>query len=220
VDSNDLDTAIANHRAALADQLRNLGVADGLDETQFTRLLDNALNLVARYELWRAYPAAKRLSKVEQRVGLQQRKMFRTKVGAALAAVNDVLKYAAKIKTGSQPNPLFAKSVDALAVPPLEQARAALKAIPLDWGNFKTVRDVLPFEDPKSDARVALMDFFTDVCGLTKSQASVRAGQIGNAVLGWAVDVVDKSESANPNRARAVLKSLQRAKNRPTNDDD
>jgi hypothetical protein len=54
------------------------------------------------------------------------------------------------------------------------------------------------------------MELFTNECGLTKSKASQRTGEIGNALLGWDIDLEDQHESGNPKRARAVLKSYDR----------
>lgn len=202
-----LDEMIAATKRDLSQQLENLGVLHDLRPEQRDKLIDVVMKFRAGYGQWRSFSQSTRLLRTDQRVGIRQRRMFRTKVTNAVAAVDDALKYAARV---CDRNEIFARSLRGLATPFLQEAKKSLESIPLGWGNFTAPLEGSAFQSPKQDARFELMEYFSRDCHLTKSQASQRTGAIGNALLGWAIDLADQSDSANPKRARAVLKSYAR----------
>src|SRR5207237_7306083 len=116
------------------------------------------------------------------------RRIFRRRLRSAVQAVDRALQFAARVSDGSRRNPVFARTLQGLAVPHMKSAKAALEAIPIEFANFMRPRSGDGFKDAKQDARLTLMDFFIRRCGLRASIASVRTAKIGNGLLGWHVN--------------------------------
>jgi hypothetical protein len=206
----DFAEMVAGKRRELDERLGRLGVFRDLSPDQRERLTDIVMQLSGAHGLWREYPELKKRIRVDQRLGDAQRRMFRGKVKNAIAAVDDALNYVSRVSSGTPPNEFFAQTLRNFAAPYLHQAKKALQTIPLEWRNFTRPASGSGFENSKAEAREALMTFFIDTCGLTKSKASQRTARIGNSLFGWNVDESDRHESANPARSRAVIKSYNR----------
>ena len=193
----------------------------GIDIRQQQRLVAIVMRLRAT-ESWRQrYPEAGRQLRVEQKSGRSQRRIFGNRVKAALNAVHDTLKYAAKISHG---NELFGRSVVAFAVPHLKTAQAALEDLRHGIETFGIIKNPVSdgltdvgralYTDQRPLARQELMDFFENECNLTNREASVRTARIGNRFKWWTVHEQDHHESANPKRARSITRSVARQRKR------
>jgi hypothetical protein len=206
----DFEEILAASKRELSERLEQHGIYRDLGAEQRNRLADLVGRFSVAYNLWEKYPHSAKLLRADERNGNTQRKRFKNKINDAVMAVDAALKYAGKVGGGARPNEIFARILRSFATPFLQDAKKALESIPLLWGNFTKPSSGSGFHDPKQEARVALMEFFVADCRFTKSEASVRTGKIGNVFLGWDIDLEDQHESANPKRARAVLKTYSR----------
>lgn len=206
----DFSEMLAAKKRQVSDRLEHLQVFRDLDPERRDHLTDIVLQLSAGFGLWQDYPQSQKWIRIDQRFGSGHRRKFNAKVKKALAAVDDALEYVSKIEDRVVRNEFFARTLRNFATPHLEDAKKALQTIPLGWRNFMKPVTGSGFENPKREARAALMAFFAHECGLTSSEASVRTARIGNELLGWKIHEYDHHDSANPKRSRAVLKSIAR----------
>ena len=214
--ANDLDCApqIAGIKQQLSEQLTKENVAQGLKPEQRDHLVELVLHWEARYGLQREDPQFEKLLRIDAIKGGGQRRKFARKVRKALKALDDALAYAHSIRDG-----LFGATLPYSVVPRLEETKAVLLNTGVEGPDFvRPIPDRLGadeqlFANPRTDATLALMDFFK-VCELTQNEASQRTARIGNALGWWDVHTSDHHESHNPNRSRAIERRISRRTDR------
>jgi hypothetical protein len=140
-------------------------------------------------------------------------------VAKAQAAVEDALKYIAKVNSEKPRNEYFARTLTQLAERHLEDAGQALKEIPLHDERFVTPMShrltsagKTFASNPNAEARTLLSSFFADTCGLKMKEGDRRTALIGNEFQLWKVAIDDEYAAGDPGApgSSAIRKSRTR----------
>ena len=199
----------------------------GLDVVVGDPVLDGELvRLVAQHNagftMWRDNPEVQRHLRTDAKLGEASRRVFRGKVAEAVALVDELLKYVAKISRG---NPLLARTLRDTAVPHLKSARQSLAAIRLKSSrlNTTTAARLTPLgksfaSNPTSGARQELTTFLATVCNVGTREADRRTALIGNELGWWKVNIDDEWIPIDDRRgargSAAIRKSRVRSRRR------
>jgi hypothetical protein len=186
-DGADLNDAIVAKQRRVASYLQKWNLSDDLSLSQQAQLAKTVLRYQAAFRQFRQYcgndrpslgdEATHRLTAqdlpLDRKHGPAQRRMFSRKVGKAIAAIEDALAYA----NDDSKTAVYARTLQAFAVPRLGQAREALIDT-LEWNNLLQPPGGLDLPDPRTKATAALMEFFCKECHLPIPEARFRTAEI------------------------------------------
>jgi hypothetical protein len=213
-ESRSFEDMLRQRQERIHQALTQLGVYEGLASDAKPRLVDLVSACVAAHRSRAMFPkASQKWLQLDEKHGTGQRRMFARKVRKALASIEDVLDYVARV--GSEPgrNELFSRALAGLAVPNLRDAKTALEAIPLDNNVFLAPTSTRINEaghallaESQSESTETLYRFFRESCALSGRESDRRTAVIGNALLGWRVKVDDEwtFESSRGRGASAI----------------
>lgn len=214
----------AANRRDMNARLKRLGADRGLTPDQQARLVDIVIRCSAAFSLYQDDPNLHKRLREDAKLGAASRRMFKSKIAAAVKALDDALNYVAE---ASRRNELFGRALRDLATPRLQEARKAFEAIRMNSPRLTTptIERLTPLgksfgKDPNADARKMLSTFFDGIKNVRKHDADHRIGLIGNDLGWWKVKINNEwipiEDRSGARGSTAIRKSRLRSKRRDT----